>query len=205
MASASPTPSNGPTALSDEASLNDRQQGQDQGGTLSCGDGTKRSAQLVGELSKPSMGHQDLQHETPKKLRSGAMLHTSDNDLSPASTFGTTLSGGESVPATPLSPHFSSQGMRRFSTTDFLYSRPTNLAELNSSFTTVTDETDDVSRDDKRRNKFRERLVAARCATKAQGDGVFLTQGKSDSCPDRLASMVHSFELDDRSGEDMRS
>jgi len=171
---------------------------------MSSGDGTKRSAQLVGESSKLSMGHQDPKHETPRKPSSGVMRCTSDNGLSPASTFGTTLSGGESVPATPLSPHFSSQGMRKLSTPDLLYLRPTNLTELNSSFTTVADETEDVSRDDKCRNKFHERLLAARCATKAQGDGVLLKQSKSDSCPDRLGSMVHNLELDDGSGEDMR-
>jgi hypothetical protein len=192
------------TALSDAACLKGHRQGEDQGDTVSCGDGTKTATQLGGELVKLSAGHKGNRHDTPNKLPLGAMCCTSEDDFSPASTFGTTLSGGESAPNTPRFEQFSSEGMRRLSAPGVLYFGPTSFTEPNFSFTTSTDETDNVAPDDKHQSKFIGRLVTSRSATETQGNGVPLSQSKSDSCPDRLPSMIHDLELHDRSGEDTR-
>jgi len=191
------------TALNDAACLGGHRQGKNQGDTVSGGDDNNTALQLAHESFKPSADHQGNQHDTPNKLSSAAVRCASE-EFSPASTSGTTLSGGESAPDTPLSEQFSSQGMRRLSAPAMLYFGPTDFTEPKFNFTTSADETDNVFPDDKHQSKFIHRLLTLRSTTEAHGNGVPLAQGKSDSCPDRLASMIHDLERHDRSGEDVR-
>lgn len=142
----------------------------------------------------------DFRRAAPKTLASGALCYSSDNDISPASTFGTTLSGGESAPVTPLTPtrdHFS-QG--QVNLTLHFATTLTHAAEADGSLTVSFDETEDREPNAEPQPKLLDRLVSARSPKQHLG-GVSLPQMKADSCPDRLSSMVRDLELNESSGK----
>ena len=50
--------------------------------------------------------HDKTSGATPKGLNASIAASYNDTDLSPASTFGTTATGGDSMPGTPVQPRF---------------------------------------------------------------------------------------------------
>jgi hypothetical protein len=146
-----------------------------------------------------SATRKDFRRAAPKKLASGALCYSSDNDISPASTFGTTLSGGESAPVTPLTPtrdHFPQGQVNR---TSHFATTLTHTAEADSSLTVSFDDAEDREPNAEPQPKLLDRLVSAR-SPKQHLAGVSL-QMKADSCPDRLSSMVRDLELNNSSGK----
>lgn len=148
-----------------------------------------------------STTRKNFRRKPPKELASGALCYSSDTDISPASTFGTTLSSGESAPVTPLTPtrdHFS-QGQNN--PLSHPATMPTHAIELNPSIILSSDEANDHEPNAEPRPKLLNRLVSV-CSPNQNVGGVSRAQTKADSCPDRLSSMVRDLELNESSGTD---
>lgn len=153
----------------------------------------------TGQSLATTAGCLERHHDfTPKKLPSGSLYGSSD-DFSPTSTFGTTPSGSESVPATPLHDNFPAGGKDPIPRSQ---STPPKLMHATDPDTphVTSSEADDLEVEAESQVKSFDGNSSIRPPKPSPVGGVSLAQMKSDSCPDRLVSMMNDIDLHDESG-----